>query len=63
MELGESSENESYLQRLKAIECPDATYPSIDPALVMHRASGSVVFDVRGTAYIDLIEGNTKKKF
>ena len=57
MDIVGTTENEGYLQRLKAVECPDATFPAIQPSLVMHRASGSVVFDVRGTAYIDLCAG------
>jgi len=49
--------NADLLGRLKAIECPDATYPAADPALVLDRGAGSLVYDVEGRAYIDLCAG------
>ncbi|MBM4250962.1 MAG: aspartate aminotransferase family protein [Deltaproteobacteria bacterium] len=49
--------NDEMLSQLKAVECPDATYPARDPALVMHRAKGSLVYDVEGQEYIDLCAG------
>jgi 4-aminobutyrate aminotransferase/(S)-3-amino-2-methylpropionate transaminase len=49
--------NEELLDQLKVVECPDATYPARDPSLVMHRAKGSLVYDVEGREYIDLCAG------
>ena len=49
--------NLNYLELLKRVECPDATYPAKAPPLVMHRALGSLVYDVEGREYIDLCAG------
>lgn len=49
--------NDSWLARLKAVECLDATAPVAQPALVMSRAKGSLIFDVEGREYIDLCAG------
>ena len=49
--------NEELLEQLKVVECPDATYPARNPSLVMHRASGSLVYDAEGREYVDLCAG------
>lgn len=49
--------NRDLLARLKAVECRDATAPFADPALVMSRAAGAMVFDVEGNEFIDLCAG------
>ncbi len=49
--------NDDTLTTLKAIECPDATYPARAPSLVMQRGLGSHVFDVEGREFVDLCAG------
>lgn len=49
--------NDALLSRLKSVECPDATYPARDPALVFARALGSKLWDAEGREYIDLCAG------
>jgi 4-aminobutyrate aminotransferase-like enzyme len=51
--------NLSWLQRLLAIECQDATYPVSpdDGPLVFESARGSIVRDVEGREYMDLCAG------
>ncbi len=49
--------NDELLDRLKRVECPDATYPARDPALVFERAKGSEIWDAEGRRYIDLCAG------
>lgn len=49
--------NQDFLGRLVAVECPDATYRAKAPALVMHRAAGSNIWDVAGRQYVDLCAG------
>lgn len=48
---------EAWLQRLKAVECRDATFPSADPAVVFATADGSIIHSVDGRHYIDLCAG------
>lgn len=50
-------ENERLLHRLKQVECPDATYPAKEPALVLSRGAGSYVYDAEGREFIDLCAG------
>lgn len=49
--------NDLWLDRLKAVECSDATYPARNPALVFAKAKGSFIYDVEGREYIDLCAG------
>lgn len=49
--------NRDYLQRLKQIECADATYAPEQSPLVFSRGKGSEVWDVEGKRYIDLCSG------
>lgn len=50
-------QNERWLDRLKSIECADATYPAREPALVFSKARGSLIYDIEGREYIDLCAG------
>ena len=45
------------MKTLEAHECHDATWFDAVPPLVMHAASGSMVYDVDGREYIDLCAG------
>jgi 4-aminobutyrate aminotransferase/(S)-3-amino-2-methylpropionate transaminase len=54
---GSPDANDHWLDRLKAVECGDATYPARSPALVFERALGSRIWDVAGREYIDLCAG------
>lgn len=49
--------NDDLLDRLKRVECPDATSPSRAPALIFARAKGSEIWDVEGRRYTDLCAG------
>lgn len=49
--------SDDLLDRLKRVECPDATYPARSPALVFERAVGSEIWDADGRRYIDLCAG------
>lgn len=51
------SGNTRWLERLKAVECSDATYPAVDPALVFTAGEGSWLYDVEGRGYLDLCAG------
>ena len=46
-----------FLQRLKVVECPDATYVPKDHALVFAKGLGSKVWDVAGNEFLDLCAG------
>ena len=50
-------QNDLFLDRLKAAECPDATFPARSPALVFAKGLGSEVWDVAGRRYVDLCAG------
>jgi 4-aminobutyrate aminotransferase-like enzyme len=52
-----SSLNDQLLERLKAVECRDATFAAKSPSLVMAKAKGSLVYDAEGREYIDLCAG------
>ena len=45
------------IQVLRDHECPDSTFVDADPALVFHKANGSVIYDTVGKSYIDLCSG------
>ena len=45
------------LTRLKKVECPDATFFSMDPSLTLAKAKGDLVWDEGGHKYIDLCAG------
>ena len=47
----------SYIDRLKKIECRDSTYVKADPALVFEKAEGSHIYDVDSKKYVDLCAG------
>ena len=49
--------NEQWIERLRAVECPDSSYLRGRPALVFDRAIGSYIYDVAGKEYIDLCAG------
>lgn len=51
------TQSDTWLTRLKELECPDSTYPARNPALVMARALGSVIEDMDQRQYIDLVAG------
>jgi 4-aminobutyrate aminotransferase-like enzyme len=55
--MASGSKNLDLINRLKAIECPDATYRPKDAPLVMERAKGSEVYDADGKRYIDFCAG------
>jgi acetylornithine/succinyldiaminopimelate/putrescine aminotransferase len=47
----------SYVARLKKHECPDSTFGSFDPPLVLDKALGSQIKTVSGNILIDLCAG------
>ena len=48
------SQSQKYLDRLFAVECPDATFhPGAGYPLVLAKGQGSLVYDVEGKRYID----------
>lgn len=49
--------NQSWLERLQAVECRDSSYAATDPTLVFEHADGSYIYDVAGNEYIDLCAG------
>ncbi len=46
-----------WMNRLKSVESPDASYWLAEPPLVFSRAHGSYVYDTNGKPYIDLCAG------
>lgn len=49
--------NRDSLNRLKAVECPDATFGNDPNPLVLAKGQGSLVWDIEGRRYIDLSAG------
>ncbi len=57
--MSQENSNATWLERLMALECQDATYPvaAQNHPLVFDSAKGSIVRDVEGRDYIDLSAG------
>ncbi len=51
------SENQAYFERLRRVECRDASYRPAAYPLVFDRALGSEIWDADGRRYIDLCAG------
>ncbi len=49
--------NQTWIDRLKAVECQDSSFLAANPPLVFHSAGGSTVWDADDLPYIDLCAG------
>lgn len=57
LEISSKNQNQTMLNQLSTVECPDSTACGISHPVVLKSGRGSLVWDVEGREYLDLISG------